>query len=197
MSSVIVSRPNKALLLPRTPRIEALFPQGRPLDDRIVVQHNLHATVVARALGFQVPNPMLCYYNWCGGTPFAVQRATCDLMSTAARCYVLNSMAPAEYAAEILYPWGAPTGIIGAMPAFCKLDVKPVPTDAELDQLQADGVLTDRVPALPDRRRALPDRVAPRREALLDQQPVRDVPPEVMTTYDRHGRHGGAGGCRR
>lgn len=30
-----------------------------------------------------------------------------------------------------------PVSIIGAMPATCKLDVKPVPTDAELDQTRA------------------------------------------------------------
>jgi SNF2 family DNA or RNA helicase len=35
---------------------------------------------------------MLYYYDWVGGKPFAVQRATCDMMTTNRRAYVLNHM---------------------------------------------------------------------------------------------------------
>ena len=45
---------------------------------------------------------------------------------------------PAEYAAEILYPWGAPTGIIGAMPAFA-----PDGSNSAADQARQAGMHHD------------------------------------------------------
>ena len=45
-----------------------------------------------RHLGFQVPNPIDFYYDWCGGKPFAVQKATCRMLVENPRAYVLNHM---------------------------------------------------------------------------------------------------------
>lgn len=89
---VIVSKANKALVVPRTGQTQAMFPFGKPLDGRLVVPHDLHATICLRSLGFEVPNPINVHYDWRGGTPFAVQRATCDMMTAHPRGYVLNSM---------------------------------------------------------------------------------------------------------
>lgn len=107
-ASCIISRANKAILAPRTGQTENMFPETQVLShneqDYLVVPHDLPRTVMLRALGYEVPNPMLCYYDWPGGKPFAVQRRTVDLMTTAARCYVLNSMGTGKTKAT-LWAW--------------------------------------------------------------------------------------------
>lgn len=103
-NTIIVSRANQALVIPQNGRTGNLFPDARLLDDRLVVPHDMRSTICLRALGYQLPNPMLCYYDWKGGKPFAVQRATCDLMTTSPRCYVLNSMGTGKTKAT-LWSW--------------------------------------------------------------------------------------------
>lgn len=92
----IVSRSNKAILVPRTGKSINLFPNEHALthlgQDFLVVPHDVRSTICLRAIGYEVPNPMLCYYNWKAGTPYAVQRSTCDMLSTNPRSYVLNGM---------------------------------------------------------------------------------------------------------
>lgn len=100
-----ISRPNKAIVVPRTGATIAMFPTAPALDEEhLVVPHALRETMMLRHLGYNIPNPMLCYYNWPGGVPFAVQRSTCDLMTTAPRCYVLNSMGTGKTKAA-LWAW--------------------------------------------------------------------------------------------
>ncbi len=104
----IISRANKSVLVPRRGDTCNMFPEVAALtymgDDFLVVPHDLPRTVMLRALGYEVPNPMLCYYDWPGGKPFAVQRRTVDLMTTAARGYVLNSMGTGKTKAT-LWAW--------------------------------------------------------------------------------------------
>jgi SNF2 family DNA or RNA helicase len=116
VAKVIVSRKNQVLLVPRDSTTEMFFPKGKAFEDRLVVDHDVQATVALRHLGFTVPNPMLCYYDWRGGSPFAVQRSTCDLMTTAARCYVLNSMGTGKTKAA-LWAWDylASQGLVGKL----------------------------------------------------------------------------------
>lgn len=116
MSKVLVSRPNRALIVPQDGRTSTLFPDAPAMDSAIVVPHDIRATIALRHLGFRVPNPMLCYYDWRGGTPFAVQRATCDMMTTVARGYVLNSMGTGKTKAT-LWAWDYlhDQGIVGKM----------------------------------------------------------------------------------
>lgn len=92
MARCIVSRANRALLVPKSGQSTTLFPAAPALDDYLVVPHDVRSTVCARAIGFDVPNPMLLYYNWKQAVPYAVQRATCDMLSTNPRGYVLNGM---------------------------------------------------------------------------------------------------------
>jgi SNF2 family DNA or RNA helicase len=88
-----VSKKNKVLVVPRDGQTENLFPGAPPLDENsLIVPHGLRETLMLRHLGWPVPSPMLLYFDWCNGKPFAVQRATCDLMTSNERCYVLNSM---------------------------------------------------------------------------------------------------------
>jgi SNF2 family DNA or RNA helicase len=117
---VIVSRPNKALIVPRDGRTIMFFPNAHRLTDldtdSLVVPHDIHATVCLRQMGYRVPNPMLCYYDWRGGKPFAVQKATCDGMTTNQRFYVLNAMGTGKTKAA-LWAWDylASQGIAGKL----------------------------------------------------------------------------------
>ncbi len=93
MNNVIVSKANQALVVPRSGATENMFPGAHALDDNhLVVPHALRETIMLRAMGFEVPNPCLLYYDFGNIKPFAVQRRTMDLMTTSPRCYVLNSM---------------------------------------------------------------------------------------------------------
>ncbi len=89
---LLVSKANKLLVVPRNGQTENLFPNAQPFNgEQLLVPHELRETIMLRHLGWRVPNPMLLYYDWCKGKPFAVQRATCDLMTSNERAYVLNS----------------------------------------------------------------------------------------------------------
>lgn len=92
MNRCIISRKNQAILVPKTGQTVTMFPSAPPLDDYLVIPHDVRSVICLRALGYEVPNPMLCYYDWKASTPYAVQRATCDLLTTNQRAYVLNSM---------------------------------------------------------------------------------------------------------
>lgn len=90
---VIVSKANKSLVVPRTPGMERLFPEGKPLNDKQwVIKHGLPEYLLLRHLGCMVPNPITCYYDWCGGIPFSVQKVTSSLLTASPRAYVLNDM---------------------------------------------------------------------------------------------------------
>jgi SNF2 family DNA or RNA helicase len=56
----------------------------------------MREVLMLRHLGFKVPNPMLYYYDWCNPPPekqpFAVQRATCKMLTENPHAYVLNHM---------------------------------------------------------------------------------------------------------
>lgn len=103
---VIVSKSTKQLVVPGSPAFYNLFPNAQmlPLDNRpgtmpdpgmyhYVVPHGLRECMLLKHLGYKVPNPMLTYYDWPGNKkPFAVQRATCAMLSSYPRSYVLNDM---------------------------------------------------------------------------------------------------------
>ncbi len=102
---LLVSKQNKVLIVPRDGRTENLFPNAKAFNgSSLVVPHGLRETIMLRHLGWRVPNPINLYYDWRGGKPFAVQRATCDLMTSHERCYVLNSMGTGKTKAT-LWSW--------------------------------------------------------------------------------------------
>lgn len=104
MKRCVISRKNKALLVPADGKSSTLFPNSPTLDDFLVVEHNVRNVICARAIGYEVPNPMLCYYDWKQSKPYAVQRATCDMLTTNQRAYVLNSMGTGKTKAA-LWAW--------------------------------------------------------------------------------------------
>lgn len=93
MQKIIVSKANEALVVPRTEGMMRLFPEGKPLDDKSwVIKHGMAEYTLLRRLGFRLPSPINCYYDWAAGKPFDVQRFTCDLLTGNPRAYVLNDM---------------------------------------------------------------------------------------------------------
>lgn len=90
---VTISRTHQAVVVPPVAGVEAMF-GGAPVtaDGNRVVPHGLRETLMLRHLGFTVPNPIDFYYDWCGGKPFNVQRATCRMLVENPRAYVLNHM---------------------------------------------------------------------------------------------------------
>lgn len=70
----------------------ALFPDVVPISGKLVLQHTPAFTIPLRAAGFDVPPSIRLGYDWCGGTPFEIQRRTCEMMTENPRSYVLNSM---------------------------------------------------------------------------------------------------------
>jgi SNF2 family DNA or RNA helicase len=99
MTAIRYSKMFKRLIVPLDGQTTTMFPAGIPIpptpDDPtplLMVEHGLRETIALRHLGYSVPNPMLLYYDFGHTPPFAVQRRTADLMTTAPRCYVLNEM---------------------------------------------------------------------------------------------------------
>ena len=92
---VIVSKANKALIVPAFSN-EGLFPDAVRLDlDHSIVPHGMRETLILRHMGFKVPNPMELYYDYPhppDEPPFQVQKVTCQLLSENPRAYVLNDM---------------------------------------------------------------------------------------------------------
>src|SRR6202034_396131 len=97
MSKVSVSRKHQTLVVPRDGQTENMFPTATPvrLDDRgyadfthLLVPHGIQETIMLRHLGYKVPNPGLCYYDFGALKPFHVQERTFDMMTTHPRSYV-------------------------------------------------------------------------------------------------------------
>src|SRR5579859_5398715 len=91
MPDVLISRPNKALIIPagQWPR-ETI---GTLPDGRLVVPHNMPNTNMLRHAGFAVPHPMELHYDWPheeGKPPFQVQRKSAYMLAENTRAYLLN-----------------------------------------------------------------------------------------------------------
>jgi hypothetical protein len=103
-TSVFVSKPNKALAVPRTKGMMGIFPDGKPLQDLWVIKHGMYEHALLTRLGMRVPHPMGCYYDWSGASPFSVQKITCQLLTSSPRAYVLNDMGTGKTRAT-LWAW--------------------------------------------------------------------------------------------
>ena len=88
---VKVSQAHQALVVPAGPGVDTMFADAPDLDGSKVVAHDLRNTLMLRHLGFTVPSPLM-YYDWAGGTPYDVQRATVEMLIENPRAYVLNGM---------------------------------------------------------------------------------------------------------
>lgn len=106
--NVIVSVANQALVVPATPGVAQMFPNALPLPGtgNVVLHHGLREKKVLEHLGYEVPNPILIYYDFNGGTPFEVQKKTIKLLTEHPRCYVLNHMGTGK-TKTALWAWDA------------------------------------------------------------------------------------------
>ena len=102
--SVIVSRATQTLVVPAYPAIANLFPDAIKLDDKLLLPHKLREYLILKRLGMKVPHPALLYYDWAGGKPFTVQRATLELLTSHPRAYCLNDMGTGKTKAA-LWSW--------------------------------------------------------------------------------------------
>jgi len=105
MATVTVSRKHKVLLVPSTPGVDAMF-NGVPVtaSGNKIIPHGMRETLMLRHLGYTVPSPLDTHYDWCGGKPFAVQRATCRMLTENPRAYCLNHMGTGKTKAA-LWSW--------------------------------------------------------------------------------------------
>jgi SNF2 family DNA or RNA helicase len=104
MIHVKVSTKHQALVVPPAPGVDAMFSGAARLPDgNFVVPHDMRETLMLRHLGFKVPSPLL-YYDWRVGTPYAVQRSTCEMLIEHPRAYVLNHMGTGKTKAA-LWAW--------------------------------------------------------------------------------------------
>lgn len=120
---VIVSKANKALVVPNVTAAVTLFPNAPKLsEEQIVVPHTMHSWMLLRALGMRAPNPMLAYYDWRGGTPFDVQKKTCAMLTENPRAYVLNHMGTGK-TKSALWAWDYlySEGLVGKAIVFAPL----------------------------------------------------------------------------
>lgn len=101
--TIIVSKAHQSLVVP--PKLAGLF-SGAPVlpEDGSVVPHDLRSVLLLRHMGVEVPNPMLEYYSWEGGTPFDIQRKTCRMLTENPRAYVLNEMGTGK-TKTVLWAW--------------------------------------------------------------------------------------------
>jgi SNF2 family DNA or RNA helicase len=108
---VKVSAANRALVVPPVMGVEGLFGDAPTLPDgNKIIAHGMRETLLLRHLGFQVPNPIM-YYDFPGGTPYAVQRKTAEMLVENPRAYVLNGMGTGKtktalWAWDFLYTQG-------------------------------------------------------------------------------------------
>jgi SNF2 family DNA or RNA helicase len=101
---VTVSRPNKTLIVPNIAGIPAMFSTAPLFEGQRLIPHGLRETILLRHLGFQVPNPMEYYYDWCGGVPFKVQVKSCAQLTVSPRFYLLNHMGTGK-TKTLLWAW--------------------------------------------------------------------------------------------
>ena len=100
-----VSAKNRVVGVPVSPQLANIFPLAKRVTlagkELMVINHGADETRLLRNVGIDVPAPVLSHYDWCGGTPFDVQRKTVALLTLSPRAYVLNGMGTGKTKAAI------------------------------------------------------------------------------------------------
>jgi SNF2 family DNA or RNA helicase len=103
-----ISHLTKSVVLPFEARYGQLFPHGTIIEfegvKMLVIPHGIDETRLLRNLQLPCPSPIEEHYDFPsadGTRPFAKQVITCELMTMAGRCYVLNSMGTGKTKAAI------------------------------------------------------------------------------------------------
>lgn len=106
---VIISKANKALLVPVTSATRNVFPDAPLLEDKLVLKHDIRNTLLLRHIGYNVPNPMLTHYDWPRppgkeNDPFRVQMLSCAMLTENPHAYVINDKGTGKTRAA-LWSW--------------------------------------------------------------------------------------------
>jgi SNF2 family DNA or RNA helicase len=180
---VIVSQANKALLVPPEPAVLSLYgDRPRLPEGGVLVPHGMRETLMLRHLGFKVPNPIMMYYDWKGGQPFAIQKATVKMLTENPRAYVFNDMGTGK-TRTALWAWHSmfTAGLVGRL-----LVVAPLSTLKFVWQSECFGTLPGiKVEVLHGSRQNRLDALA--REAdiyLINHDGVRVIADELYTRPD-------------
>lgn len=103
-----VNATHRVVGVPVRPELLGLFPAAPVVTVKgervIVLPHRAEETKLLRNMGLDVPAPILSQYDWEGGKPFEVQRATAAMLTTHNRAYVLNGMGTGKTKAA-LWSW--------------------------------------------------------------------------------------------
>ena len=94
--TVFVTSDTSRVVVPWREDLANLIPHGRDLmfkGERMLVIPNGHDEAkICRNLQVPVPAPILTRYDWCGTSPWEIQRTTAALLTESARAYVLSTM---------------------------------------------------------------------------------------------------------
>lgn len=108
--SVLIVQDKKKVVVASHNRDEILsvIPSAKPARENLaLLPHTEEVTTVLRNLGYQVPAPILYYYNWPGRfKPMSHQRETAAFLTSHKKCIVLNDMGCVDSDTEYLSPTG-------------------------------------------------------------------------------------------
>lgn len=122
---MFVTADTRHIVLPWRQDLANLIPHARQLDHqgkRLLVIPNGHdETKVARNLGMPVPSPIMTRYDWCGSTPWKIQKTTAAMLVESPRAYVLNDLGTGKtraaiYASDYLLRAGLVKRVLVAAP---------------------------------------------------------------------------------
>lgn len=80
------------LQIPYDERVAGLVPGVIVTDAGLQLPHTYATTRLLQNLNYDVPAPVLSQYDWCGASPYEVQKKTVAMMTTNRRAYVLNGL---------------------------------------------------------------------------------------------------------
>lgn len=100
-----VLKDTKEIALPFDERLANLVTEHRVTEKKtgryLVLPHRHDVTRLCRNLGYLVPAPINCYYDWNGDTPFKTQKTTAALLTMNRRAYVLSEMGTGKTRASL------------------------------------------------------------------------------------------------
>jgi SNF2 family DNA or RNA helicase len=103
------------------PGVVALFPDVKPVNGTLELEHTPRVTIPLRKMGFNVPSSII-NYDWCGGSPFDIQKRTVEHLVENPRGYCLNSMGTGKTRCVLwAYDWLRRLGIAKKMIVVCPL----------------------------------------------------------------------------
>jgi SNF2 family DNA or RNA helicase len=108
MTNSIISKAHRQLLVPLTDSIKALWPKTKTLEHNgiiyAILPHDPHMQIALRAVGLEVPSPILYHYGWDsadGKQPFEIQKSTAAVATSNQRSYILNDLGTGKTRASI------------------------------------------------------------------------------------------------